>query len=115
MEALYKNIDEQINNIKELIMHGNYKKAIFDCNDIKKELIKLSLDYKDAEKRNDISLLNEFKEKYKNKNEVMEIFNATNNILRKYDYDFQDVFNLEDAKQMYFNILKLIKICIERR
>ena len=115
MKDLYKDINQKLNAIKVLIIQGNYKKAIFYCNNIKKEVIKLCLDNKDEEKRSDISLLNDFKEKNKNENEIIEILNNITDIIRKYDYDFQDVFDMEDAKCMYFNILKFIKICIERR
>lgn len=78
----------RMEKIKDLIILGNYTEAIFDCKNINTELKKL----------------------YNNKPEILRIINETNNILRKYDYDHQNVFDENDAKEMFYDTLNILKI-----
>ena len=102
-----ENINEELFRTKELINNKKYKEAVFTCDNIKKEIIKLLLN-NEEEKSNNL-MLKKLLEKYQSEEELLIIINNTNNILRKYDYDFQDVFDKKDAENMCLNIFKLIE------
>lgn len=103
------NINQELFKIKELIEQKKYKEAVFSCNNIKKELINNFFNNVETKKT---EMLSKKGENYKN--EVLNIINNTNYILRKYDYDFQDVFEKNDAEKMYFSVIKLIDIYNEQ-
>ena len=104
------NINEELYKIKQYIEKKEYKKAIFESNKIKMAVISEFLKSKDISLIKENQILREFEKQFKENQEVLNIYYAIDEILRKYDFYYQDVFNKDDAERMYFGIIKLIEI-----
>lgn len=101
------NINQELYRIKELIKNKKYKQAVFSCSSINDELIDLIINQNEIDEDKNSRLI-EDESNYKSK--VMRIITNNRNILRKYEYYYQDVFDRSDAEKMYFSVLGLIDI-----
>lgn len=93
-------IKEKLEEIDNFVKNKKHTDAVFTSYNVIKDICKIMLQKKEIKllKKQNVVIL--AKQNYKEDNRIIDLLNKVNIIVRKYDYDYMDVFDEKDAKLM---------------